>query len=255
MDPSRSFLVLIALPELSPDWVDRVEADVLATLGETFDRDERIPEGIAGAVGDEHIRIVGVAEPIPEAVLAGPRGGAWYWPEAEAQLSGHHAHVIAAVKGPLDASPVMRALVLTRLTTLLLLALDGIGVLWAGAPAVHSAEAFQASSADMAPDSLPIRLWVDFQVWKNDDDTHSLRTNGMQPFGRHEIEIHGSTKDQNEVASWAYNVAHYILETGTEVEDGHAVGKSPSEWIRVHLIPSVFDAEKTVYYLDLEAEE
>ena len=106
----------------------------------------------------------------------------------------------------------------------------------------------------MTPDRLPLRLWVDFQVWRNDDGTHSLRTSGMESFGQRELEVHGSTKGPDEVASWAYNVAHYILGDGVEVEDGHAVGRSPTEWIRVHHTPSIHDPERTVYYLDLEAE-
>ncbi len=256
MDPARSFLTLIALEELPEEWLDRVEGAILPIWGETFERDPRITDGIAGKVGDEGVRIVGVPEAIPESVLAGPCRGAWYWPEATERLGRHRGHLIAVVKGPLGGDPVMRALMLTRLTALILHALDGIGVLWAGAPSVHDAEPFRDSADEMAMDRLPLRLWVDFQVWRNDDDgTHSLRTNGMEPFGRHELEIHGSPKDQDEVASWAYNIAHYILERGIEVEDGHAVGKSRTEWIRVHRTESVFDPEKTVYYLDLEAKE
>lgn len=255
MESARSFLALVALPELPPEWRERGDAAIRAAFGDAFERDPRIAEGIAGAVGEERLRVVGVPEPIPDAVLSGPIEGAWYWPEAEGSLAEHRAHLVCVAKGPLAGDPRLRALVLTRLIALLLRELDGIGVLWGGAPSLHAAAAFLASADEMAPDRLPLRLWVDFQVWRNDDGTHSLRTSGLETFGRHEIEVHGSPKGQDEVASWAYNVAHYMLEKGIEVEDGHAVGKSPSEWIRVHHVPSAFDREKTVYWLDLEAEK
>ena len=253
---ANAFLVLVALPELPADLTGSVEETLLPVLGEAFERDPLIKEGFAGAVGEERLRVVGVPDPIPEEVLAGPLRGAWYWPEAEEEMARHRAHLVVVVKGPKIGKPVMRALFLTRVTAMLLRGLDGVGVFWAGSPSVHSADAFLASSDEMTPEQLPLRLWVDFQVWRNDDDgTHSLRTNGMDSFGRFELEVHGSTKDQDEVASWAYNVAHYILASDVDVEDGHAVGRSPTEWIRVHHTSSVFDDSKKVYYLDLEAEK
>lgn len=255
MDPARSFLALVALPELPADWRERAGRAIGAAFGEAFERDPRIAEGIAGSVGEERLRVVAVEEPIPDAVLSGPIEGAWYWPEAEDELAKQRAHLVCVAKGPADGSPRLRALVLTRLLAILLRELEGLGIVWGGAPSLHSAAAFLASADEMTPERLPLRLWVDFQVWRNDDGTHSLRTNGMEPFGRHELEVHGSKMGQDEVASWAYNVAHYMLEKGIEVEDGHAVGKSPSEWIRIHHVPSAFDREKTVYYLDLEAEK
>ena len=245
----------MALPALPVDWQFCAGEAIRGAFGETFERDPRIAEGIAGAVGDERLRVVAVPEPIPGSVLAGPVGGAWYWPEAEEALAEHRAHLVCVAKGPAGGDSRLRALVLTRLLAILLRELDGIGVVWGGAPSIHAAAAFLASADEMTRDRLPLRLWVDFQVWRNDDGTHSLRTSGMEPFGRHELEVHGSPKGQDEVASWAYNIAHYMLERGIEVEDGHAVGKSPTEWIRVHHVPSAFDPEKTVYFLDLEAEK
>lgn len=254
MTPARSFLALVALPALPADWRERAEGGVLGAFGETFERDPRIAEGIAGAVGEERLRVVAVGEPIPAAVLAGPLSGAWYWPEARNALAGHRAHLVCVAKGPEAGDPKLRALVLTRLLAILLRELGGIGVVWGGAPSLHSAAAFLASADEMAPDRLPLRLWVDFQVLRHDDGAHSLRTSGMEPFGRRELEVHRSPKGQDEVASWAYNLAHHVIERGIEFEDGHAVGKSPTEWIRVHRVPSAFDGEKTVTRLDLEAE-
>ncbi len=254
MEPVTSFLALIALPSLPENHQGLVADTLLPVLGETFEKDELIKDGFAGAIGEERVRIVGVTDKIPEQILEGPIRGAWYWPEAEETLNQSHGHLLVVVKGPEGGKPVMRALFLTRVISMLLGKFDGLGVYWTGAPSLHSSEAFIDSAESMTPESLPLRLWVDFQVWRNDDDTHSLRTNGMVSFGRPELEIHGSTKDENEVASWAYNVAHYVLATDTQVEDGHAVGRTPTEWIRVHHTPSVFDESKTVYYLDLEAE-
>ncbi len=256
MEASNAFLALLALPDLPPGLTGAIEEILLPILGDTFDRDTSIVEGFAGAVGEERLRIVGVPEAIPEAVINPVLRGAWYWSEAEEELETSKAHLVVVVKGPTDANAMMRALFLTRICAMLLRGLDGIGVYWGGAPSLHGAEAFIASSDEMTPKQLPLRLWVDFQVWRNDDDgTHSMRTNGMDSFGRHELEIHGSKKDQDEVASWGYNVAHYLLVSGAEVEDGHAVGRSPSDWIRVRHATSVFDEKKTVYYLDLEAEK
>ena len=256
MEPSTSFLAIIAIPNLPADLTASVEECLMPVLGETFDRDERITDGFAGAVGEERLRVVGVPDAIPESVIEGPLRGAWYWPEGRDALARSHAHVVVVVKGPEAGKPVMRALFLTRIVAMLTRAFDGVGVFWAGAPSIHAPEAFLASSDEMSPEQLPLRLWVDFQVWRNEDDgTHSLRTNGMESFGRYELEVHGSKKDQDEVASWAYNVAHYILAQDVDVENGHAVGRSPTEWIRVHHVPSVWDESKTVYYLDLEAEK
>lgn len=254
MEAPTSFLAILALSDLPDELPTAIEGVLLPVFGETFDRDTRVTEGFAGAVGEERLRIVGVPEPVPEAVTEGPLRGAWYWPEGAAAFERAGAHLVVAVKGPESGKPTMRALFLTRVVSMLSRAFDALGVFWAGAPSVHSPEAFQASSDGMSPSELPLRLWVDFQVIRNDDDTHSLRTSGMESFGHYELEVHGSPKDQNEVASWAYNVAHYILAEGGEVEDGHAVGRNASEWIRVHHIPSVWNENRTVYYLDLEAE-
>jgi len=65
MEASTSFLAILALSDLPDELPTAIEGVLLPVFGETFDRDTRVTEGFAGAVGEERLRIVGVPEPVP----------------------------------------------------------------------------------------------------------------------------------------------------------------------------------------------
>ncbi len=222
--------------------------------------------------------------PISPEVLKSALDGAWYWPEARSDFDRHKTHIAVVVEdspeGEINNPPgdeseietsekmdppqveseeilnrVQKALLLTRVLEVFGEAHAALGVYWAGAPLVHSWESFSESASAMKPDHLPLRIWVDYRRWSNADETHNLVTRGLENLGQREIEIHGSTHSPGEISAWAYNISHYILERGEVLEDRQAVGISQTEWIRVFIIESRVDADRWVYYLDLEAEK
>ncbi len=205
-------------------------------------------------VGAETVAVAPSSEPIPADLYQSPCRTAWYWPQAGEVFDAHTSHV-AIVIGTETTSAKLRSMLLTRLASDLSEAFDATGVYWEPAAMVHSAPAFRESAEQMSEKQVPLRLWVRFQLIENDDNTHSLFTQGLESLGFLEVEIRQSDKPPENLYGWAFNVAHFMLESGEVVEDGHTIGVSQTEWIRIHHLPSALEEERTVLFLDLDLDE
>ncbi|MFQ5654193.1 MAG: DUF4261 domain-containing protein [Planctomycetota bacterium] len=221
---------------------------------------DRTHSAIHMSVAGEEVAAAVKERPVEQDLLSGPLSEAWYWPEAEEVARAHRSHVAVVVRGAFDPSnAVERALLLTRVAALLAEGLGATGLYWDGSTSLHSPEALLESAREMRPDLLPLRLWVAFRTQTSSEESEERRTGlftaGLDALGHREIEIRGSARPREEISGWAYDVAHYILKERVVLKHGEAVGKSPTEWCRVYVVPSSVDPHREVYLLDLEAEE
>ncbi|NLX94977.1 MAG: DUF4261 domain-containing protein [Rhodopirellula sp.] len=250
--PPRPMVALVALPEarfppqqavferfgqLRPDLPPIVQV-------------ERQEDVCSFVIGRDTAAISLMDAPIPWADLERPCATAWYWPEAEASMRDHRAHVLVVV---LSDSPdrVATALFLTSLVAAVAECSEANGVCWVPATLVHSPEAFIDSCQEMSKEYLPLYLWVSFAIQQHHDGSYCVFTTGLAEFGLMEIEVHGSYKDPEFLMDRVFNIAHYLLDNGPVLEDGETIGLSDDEEIPVHHGPSMWDERMTVIQLGL----
>jgi len=201
------------------------------------------------AVGADTATISLEPAPIPWAELEGPCKSAWYWPEAAGSLRDHAAHV-AVVLLPQGEDRITAALVLTNLVAAVAASANAAGVFWASGGLVHAPEAFISYCQEPGGEYLPLNLWIDFSLMRNDDGTCSLFTTGMEEFDLMEIEVHNSREEPELLLEGAFKMAHYLLENGPIVEDGETVELSDEEKCLVRFGPSMWDEHVQVIRLE-----
>ena len=249
---SRIYLSMILLdrPSLPPP---QELLSTLAALGETSADSatvETTEKTLAFRLGSETAALALMPGPAPWSNLEGPCATAWWWPEAKARLAGHRSHLLVALMGD-SRDAVARSLSLTRLTAVAAAQVDAAGIFWGGGSLVHDVPAFLEEARGASIENLPLHLWIDFRVERNDDGTHRLFTTGMKALGKLELEIPHSRQEPSELLDFAGAIASYILARGAEVRDGHTVGRSEAEQVRATHAPSMLDGRMTVLRLEL----
>ncbi len=184
------------------------------------------------ALGDENGAIAFMPGPAPWTALEGPCSTALHWPRAAAAMKSHRAHAIAGLGGG-EADPVTRALWLTALVGALAAAPNAAGIYWNAGTVVHAPEPFLEAALRMERASLPLKLWIDFRVFSEEEGSTTLFTTGLGQFGRMELEVRKSRRSAADVTSAAYNTAHYLIDRGADLRDGDTIGFSAAQTIRV----------------------
>jgi hypothetical protein len=190
--------------------------------------------------------------PIPEGEAEHHADGNFLWPEGKEIASQHRSHVIVTTMGGQEEPPVDAALTLTRLALVGLRLFDGLGVYWGNASVSNSREAFENFCEDLSEDSLPVPMWLRFQLVKAEEDEFGIYTLGMQQFGLMDIEVDQSTMEIGDLFSFVSNIAHYLIKNGPVIGDGNTVGGNEEEKIIVRHRPSMVDGNRRVYKILME---
>lgn len=192
--------------------------------------------------------------PIPGDSLAGPIETSWLWPDAAKELSPHKGHLIVTVgTSSDDPNPVEIRKLLTQVVASVLASTEGaLGVYWAEAGLVISRNLFLEMAREFLPAQSPLLLWVDFRVGPVDHESGLSFgfTAGMNHLGLMDLITSNASEPPGELRQRLIYIAEYLLDNGLVIEDGHTVGESAAETIRVVYGPSSFGHEQPVMQLD-----
>lgn len=274
--PGRKSRILLNMVALDTPSLPRQE-EMLATLaslaGTTVNPRtvEAKETSLAFPLGGNTAAVALLPAPIPWSDLEGPCETAWWWPEAKLRMRGHNSHLLVALGGEggyaADAAKrgedefaaalggecgdaVRGSLALTHLTAAVAAHVHAAGIYWGGGRLVHDPQVFLKEARSASQENLPLHLWIDFRIERNDDHTLRLFTTGMRAFGKMEIEIPRSRHKPSEVFDFACSIAEYILSRNAEIRDGHTVGRREDEKVLATHAPSMWDGEMTVLRLD-----
>jgi hypothetical protein len=173
--------------------------------------------------GESTVAYTLIDKPIPSHQLEGPCECAWYWPTAKQEFSRHTAHLIVALIDE-GRDRMAKAVKLTRISAALLATDEAIGLQWGGSRQVHAPSAFIDLASKMAPDDLPLYLWIDFRIEPIGSNTWRLFTTGLNAFGKLELEVGHYEGDPQELVHHVYNMAHFQLEKPNGMKGGDTVG-------------------------------
>ena len=204
-------------------------------------------------IGDQTAAITLAPRPIPPSQLEGPASTAWYWPDAAAQLKGHPAHLLVTLID--EGGPaVQKAQTLTELTAALAATAPAVGVFWGPGRLVHQSQAFVDQAVQMAEGNLPLFLWIDFRIEPLGDGAYRLYTTGLEALGRMELEVRRFEVEPQELLDFAYNVAHYLLDTPKTVNDGDTIGLTDQVRATARHAKSMLGGDLDVIALEFERE-
>ncbi len=210
---------------------------------------ERREGAVVGDAGRERFVISLLPAPLDAADAERAAAAAWFWPGARGALAGHAAHLAIAVT---RGEPMTRGTLLARLAAAVSLAAgdNARAVLWTSAGAVHEPGAFVEVVRRIEPEHLPVELWVAFAL--ADDAEHVIvETRGLAAFGLSELEVVAGPGQGQEAYGFAFNVAHYLLQSGASVSEGETIGMSQRQRIPARYRPSRSDPGRTVLRLQL----
>jgi hypothetical protein len=184
---------------------------------------------LAADWGPAFVTITRLDAPIPWSELG---GRCRTWPaEARRQLEQHEAHLLVTVSGDVDV--IELNLALTWIVAAAAASTDAAGVYWGSGGVVLSVDEVLAETAKMSREQLPLDLWIDFDMQKEQDGSVSLFTTGMHALGHMDFEVHRSTMLPKTLRNRVWNAAHHVLDHGPILKDGDTFGLTAEERIRV----------------------
>jgi len=177
---------------------------------------------------------------------------AWWWEDAEKSLKGHKSHAVITLFND-QVDPVMLSTHLTALTCALIQATKPIAVLWGNGEVLHSAETFLeiAELSREEDPSLPLSLWVDFQLLFEEGDQQSLYSYGLESLGFPDLEIHSAKGDPSDLMTAIQSIAIYMVGNNIEFQDDETIGLEGDKPIRLHYGESLLGEEREVLILDV----
>ncbi len=192
-----------------------------------------------------------VPRPVPWSQLEGPCATAWYWPTAAEAVRGHVAHLLVTLIDE-AGKPVDKSTRLTQLVAGLVSCSNSPGVFWGPGRLVHPAQAFIDQAVRSTPVDLPLFLWIDFRVERTDGGGTRLYTTGLETLGKTELEATDFPGEPQQLLEHAYNIAHYQLCKGKQINDGDTIGLTDEVQMVARRRGSMFDDKLEVLQLEFQ---
>ena len=201
---------------------------------------------------------------IPRERWVGPAACAWYWPDAVEALQDHQAHILVHLVDE-GRDSIRKSMLLTQLVAAVAGLTDSVGVFWGPGRLIHQPKAFLELAQGMSREDLPLYLWVDFRIERQDglsadgdsniDEQQAagpwcLFTTGMEPLGSSEIEVCDFSGDPGELRATVYNIAHYVLEKQKRLRDGDTIGVGAGVALTARTTSSLVDENQEVIRLE-----
>lgn len=189
-----------------------------------------------------------VDAPVPWPELEPMCRAALHWPEAEASLKEHVAHLLVSASSG-EQDPIGLMLSLTRMVAACALTTQPAGIYWGGGSVVNSVDSFLDDVREMSREYLPLHQWLRFGLKRDRGNSVTLWTLGMDQLGFMEVEFPRSRLDVETLVERAFDVAHHLLDNGPVLQDHDTIGLTPHDRFLVRHNPSQVDPARQVYSL------
>jgi len=140
-----------------------------------------------------------------------------HWPEADAVLAGHPAHLSVAESAE-NRGVLSLACDLTKAIAALLPVTDSLAVCWLNGPALNFSKSFVETAREMFGTGLyPLALWVAVR-W--DGQAGALHTKGMAQSGAPEICLSKPPNADPLMVGYLFHLAQSVLTVHHSIPDG-----------------------------------
>jgi hypothetical protein len=224
--------------------------DLLSFLSDLKDHTNYKPRKVIGdnaavtfEVEDELVGIGSMSMPVPGEEIRRTAEYAYNWDTAAEDLKDHKGHLIVSITRGSD-DMIKRHGILTSVICSLLRTNDAIGVYKGSQSLLVPKKDYLTEAERMSDDYYPLNLWIYFGLTMENGKVNGY-TYGLKEFDKREIEIIDSEKSVEQVRSFLFNMAHYVLEHDVTFQHGQTCGMSATEKITITLSPGRYIKEDT----------
>lgn len=260
--PGASVMAMLLLPGPKPITAPELIAAVARLFpdlaGKVTDAGAGRPDGgdaLLLTVAGRLLTVFGVDAPIPAPDMARACRMSLSWPEAEAAVAGHQAHLVIAPLGK-GTRPLADAISVTVLALAAAGLAGPVALWWPSAGLLAPPDRLTAAAAALNQDRLPIELWVNLLPLSDPKAGRVLATEGLEEgFGLMEIEAPIGGPRPEQAAGRVIGLVEYLLTHGPVLKDGDTIGVSQTEKIGIRHLPSLRDPARQVHRLDFSGTE
>jgi len=167
------------------------------------------------------------------------------------KLPAHAAHLIVTLIDPSGSKPVDSLSRFTSVLAAVTEASHAVGVYWGSASATHDPKFVIAIASEQSSVSR-IMLWTGVSMAREASGRISLLSLGMKQLELPDLLLTAPQGSANEALGAFFDLLAYVIDRGKPLPEGDAVGRSESERLRVHYVPSPIDATKKVWRVEMK---
>lgn len=248
-EPRTRAICFVLMPSNEPlpvqNLTQRIRENFGAEMEITSKEDHR---GLSFATDQGRVMLTGGGYPIPNGEASLAASGNPFWNQGKEVVDSHQSHIVVVVDCVGDG--IDAAILSTRVIRAALAASDAIGVYWGKGKIANSKEFFLKASEDVTRESLPLHLWMRFQLHREDDRLWAY-TIGMRQFQHQEIHTTACDWQPKDLAGCIYDAAHFIVSNRVILNDRDTVGRSDADRLEVRFVPNRFRPEETVTQIQM----
>lgn len=170
---------------------------------------------------------------------------------SKGSLSAHKAHLIVTLG---ETGAASRRESLSRFTSLLAAVIDAshaTGVYWGEAGATYDAKFF-LETARSDDEASRLMLWTGVSRADESEGRISFLSLGMQQLQLPDLLLVAPKSEGDAALATFFDLLSYVAERGTELPEGDTVGRSETERLPVHYVPSPLDAKTKVWRVEMK---
>lgn len=171
------------------------------------------------------------------------------WDGDEGLVLSHQAHMPIIFQAK-NISKIENRILLTKVVAALAQAHSALAIIWNASGNLCNVSDFCEHARQTGTDYFPLDIWINFYMWRNEDDSLSLITTGLTEFGLPEIEVVESKADSEIIYHAASGVA-WLLLSGEPIKHGDTIGPDDATLIQVSIGESVYREEEETIKLVL----
>lgn len=167
--------------------------------------------------------------PVPNGEAESNASNNYSWPEAVDEVRQHTAHIIVAVVNH-DTPPIDAGMLFVKIIASCIKATHPIGVYITGT--VLSPGQFMKEAEVMRRGEIPVLDMIWIGLYRTPEGVCAY-TQGMESFGKDEIEVLKADDDPGRVWAFVYDIVEYIMNTDSVLKDGDTIGFSSDQRLRI----------------------
>jgi hypothetical protein len=169
----------------------------------------------------------------------------YLWPEALDNVNNHKTHVIVSIL-PKHNNRLKILKDFTFYTNEVIKNTNSTGIYISNQRLLVSRQTYLDEANIMSDTNFPLDLWIYFGIVKDENNTLSGYTFGLDYFGKKEIEIIKSDKDFQKVRSVLFDFSHYVIENNIILKDNETIGRTMDEKIPIKISKGEFVDSMTI---------
>lgn len=178
-----------------------------------------------------HIAVANMAFPVPGKEILETAKLNYLWKNAADEVAKCKGHIVLSITNAGD-NPMAENLLYSKLASSLMNNSKSIGIYLGGRTLVLREDFYQDNVESMSEEDLPLFIWLYFGLIK-ENGKQSIYTYGLADFGRKEMEIVDSKHSHGELTELMFNMAHYIIASDVELQDGETIGMSAEQKLEI----------------------